>query len=101
MREKVFDKNQFDENFTEKEIELINSLVTSSIKTGKDFFRRRVQECSIRINYKIKSLEIFKQQIKNLDPKSNNLIKNKIQLIKENHYRYEEFIQNNLQKSSE
>jgi len=32
MREKVFEKNEFDENFTEQEIESIDNLITGSIK---------------------------------------------------------------------
>jgi len=32
IREKVFENNEFDETFSEKEIELIDSLIESSIK---------------------------------------------------------------------
>jgi len=32
MREKIFEKNEFDETFSEKEIELIDSLIDLSIK---------------------------------------------------------------------
>ncbi|MFH1151864.1 MAG: hypothetical protein ABIJ14_03170 [Nanoarchaeota archaeon] len=32
LREKVFEKNEFDETFTNKEIELIDELITLSIK---------------------------------------------------------------------
>ena len=32
MREKIFEKNEFDEAFSEKEIELIDSLIEASIK---------------------------------------------------------------------
>ena len=32
MREKIFEKNEFDETFTEKEIELIDELITHIIK---------------------------------------------------------------------
>ncbi|MBI2451994.1 hypothetical protein HYV50_02865 [Candidatus Pacearchaeota archaeon] len=32
LREKVFENNEFDESFTEKEIELIDSLIELSIK---------------------------------------------------------------------
>jgi len=36
MREKIFDKNEFDETFKEKEIDLIDELITKTIK-NKDF----------------------------------------------------------------
>ncbi|MEA3329665.1 MAG: hypothetical protein U9Q06_02885 [Nanoarchaeota archaeon] len=36
MREKIFEKSEFDETFTEKEIELIEALIVHSIK-NKDF----------------------------------------------------------------
>jgi len=36
MREKIFEKNEFDETFNEKEIELIDSLIEKIMKT-KDF----------------------------------------------------------------
>ena len=32
MREKIFEKNQYDETFAEKEIELIDSLIEKSVK---------------------------------------------------------------------
>ena len=32
MREKIFEKNEFDENFTDKEIELIDGLIEAIIK---------------------------------------------------------------------
>lgn len=32
VREKIFEKNEFDETFSEKEIELIDSLIGASIK---------------------------------------------------------------------
>ena len=35
MREKIFEKNKFDENFDEKEIELIDNLIEYSIKNKK------------------------------------------------------------------
>jgi len=34
IREKIFEKNEFDETFTDKEIELIDKLITLSIKKG-------------------------------------------------------------------
>lgn len=34
LREKVFEKNMFDEGFSEKEIELIDNLIGISIKRG-------------------------------------------------------------------
>jgi len=36
MREKIFNDNEFDESFSDKEIELIDTLITLSIKK-KDF----------------------------------------------------------------
>jgi hypothetical protein len=36
MREKIFEKNEFDESFNDKEIELIDSLIELSLKK-KDF----------------------------------------------------------------
>ena len=36
MREKIFEKNEFDETFNEKEIELIVSLIEITIR-NKDF----------------------------------------------------------------
>ena len=36
MREKIFERNEFDETFNEKEIELIDSLIETTIK-NKDF----------------------------------------------------------------
>ena len=35
LREKVFSENEFDETFTEKEIELIDTLIAKSIKKGE------------------------------------------------------------------
>ncbi len=35
IREKVFEKNEFDETFNEKEILLIDSLINSSVKKGE------------------------------------------------------------------
>ncbi len=40
------------------------------------------------MSYSIKSLKFFKKQIESLDPKSKKIIYDKIQLIKENPYRY-------------
>jgi mRNA-degrading endonuclease RelE of RelBE toxin-antitoxin system len=40
------------------------------------------------MSYSIKSLEIFEKQVKVLDKKSKRVIYDKIQLIKENPYRY-------------
>jgi len=40
------------------------------------------------MSYTIKALEIFKEQIERLDEKSKRIIKNKIDLIKLNPYRY-------------
>ncbi len=40
------------------------------------------------MSYNLKSLDFFKKQIEVLDKKSKKLIYNKIQLIKENPYRY-------------
>ena len=34
MREKVFEKNEFDESFSDKEIELVDSLIELSLKKG-------------------------------------------------------------------
>ena len=36
IREKVFEKNQFDENFNSNEIELIDDLITTTLE-NKDF----------------------------------------------------------------
>ena len=36
MREKIFDRNEYDETFTEGEIELVDNLITNIIK-NKDF----------------------------------------------------------------
>jgi len=35
IREKIFEHNQFDENFSEQEIDLIDSLIENSIKDKK------------------------------------------------------------------
>ncbi len=35
IREKLFGKNVYDENFSKEEIELIDRLISSSIKSGK------------------------------------------------------------------
>ncbi|MFA4907384.1 MAG: hypothetical protein WC602_03875 [archaeon] len=35
MREKIFEKSDFDNSFTEKEIDLIDSLISKSIAKGK------------------------------------------------------------------
>lgn len=40
------------------------------------------------MNFIVKALEIFQEQIKTLDEKSKRIIKNKIELIKTNPYRY-------------
>jgi mRNA-degrading endonuclease RelE of RelBE toxin-antitoxin system len=40
------------------------------------------------MTFKIKTLQYFKEQIKELDSKSKKIIYEKIQLIKENPYRY-------------
>jgi len=40
------------------------------------------------MKFSIKSLDIFKKQVKNLDDKSKRVIKDKIELIKANPYRY-------------
>ena len=40
------------------------------------------------MSYSIKSLEFFKKQVEGLDLKSRKIIYDKIQLIKENPYRY-------------
>lgn len=34
IREKVFEKNEYDENFSKEEIELIDSLISLSVKKG-------------------------------------------------------------------
>lgn len=44
--------------------------------------------------YIIKALEIFKKQVENLDEKSKRIIKEKIELIKSNHYRYKKIHSN-------
>lgn len=40
------------------------------------------------MNYEIKTLEFFKEQVSKLDDKSKRIIYDKIRLIKENPYRY-------------
>jgi len=35
LREKIFEKSDFDESFSEKEIELIDKIIEKSIKSGK------------------------------------------------------------------
>ncbi|MBS3081847.1 hypothetical protein J4416_02840 [Candidatus Pacearchaeota archaeon] len=35
MREKIFEKNEYDEGFSDKEIELVDSLIEMSVKSGK------------------------------------------------------------------
>jgi len=40
------------------------------------------------MNYEIKSLNFFKKQIEKLDSKSREIIYNKLQLIKQNPYRF-------------
>ena len=40
MREKIFEKNEFDENFSEKEINLIDELIAVSVKK-KDIVSER------------------------------------------------------------
>jgi len=34
MREKIFEKNEYDESFSDKEIELVDSLIELSLKKG-------------------------------------------------------------------
>ncbi len=34
IREKVFEKNEYDENFSKEEVELVDSLISMSIKKG-------------------------------------------------------------------
>ncbi|MGD9275931.1 MAG: hypothetical protein PVJ67_02050 [Candidatus Pacearchaeota archaeon] len=35
MREKIFEKNEFDENFSEREIDLIDNLISKTLKSKK------------------------------------------------------------------
>ncbi|MBI4044927.1 MAG: hypothetical protein HY392_04420 [Candidatus Diapherotrites archaeon] len=35
LREKIFEKSDFDESFSDKEIELIDNIIEKSIKSGK------------------------------------------------------------------
>lgn len=35
LREKIFEKSDFDESFSEKEIELIDKIIEKSLKSGK------------------------------------------------------------------
>ncbi len=35
LREKIFEKSDFDESFSEKEIELIDKVIEKSLKSGK------------------------------------------------------------------
>lgn len=44
--------------------------------------------------YTIKTLETFKKQVENLDEKSKRIIKEKIELIKSNPYRYKKIHSN-------
>lgn len=44
LREKIFEKSEYDESFTEKEIELIDRLIEKTLKEGKlvdakDYFK--------------------------------------------------------------
>ena len=44
LREKIFEKSDFDESFSEKEIDLIDRIIEKSIKSGKlvdakDYFK--------------------------------------------------------------
>lgn len=50
------------------------------------------------MTYKVKALEIFKNQIEKLDTKSKKIIHNKIQLIKENPYRFKRIHSKNYSK---
>lgn len=50
------------------------------------------------MKYEIKALELFKQQIINLDGKSRKIIHDKIQLIKQNPYRYKRIRSKNYSK---
>lgn len=40
MREKIFDKNQFDETFTREEIELIDTIIAKTLK-NKEFISEK------------------------------------------------------------
>lgn len=44
MREKIFQNGQYDEDFTEKEIELIDSLIELSVKKGKIISERELDK---------------------------------------------------------
>lgn len=35
LREKIFEKSDFDESFSEKEIELVDKIIENSLKSGK------------------------------------------------------------------
>ena len=50
------------------------------------------------MNYTLKALDIFKEQIEKLDEKSKRIIKNKIDLIKFNPYRYKRIHSNLFSK---
>ena len=50
------------------------------------------------MTYKIKALGYFKNQISKLDSKSKKIVYNKIQLIKENPFRYKKIHSNNFSK---
>jgi mRNA-degrading endonuclease RelE of RelBE toxin-antitoxin system len=50
------------------------------------------------MNFLVKSLDIFKLQIEKLDANSKKLIYNKIQLIKENPYRYKKLHSKNYSR---
>ena len=50
------------------------------------------------MSYQIKSLEIFNKQVAKLDPKSKRIIHDKIQLIKQNPYRFKRIHSKNYSK---
>jgi len=50
------------------------------------------------MSYKVKALIRFREQIKKLDPKSKKIVYNKIQLIKENPFRYKKIYSKNVSR---
>lgn len=48
LREKVFEDNEFDENFSEKEIELIDSLIELSVKNKEILTEKEINEILLK-----------------------------------------------------
>jgi len=48
LREKIFDKNEYDETFSKEEVELIDELISTSIKKRKIFSEADLNKVLLR-----------------------------------------------------